>query len=259
MKQLFLILALVSVISGQSISMNDATWRFFQEFRCRMFQDMDDLGFPILEPLEVDEFEIELDEEMGTGKALLRDAVVTGLSTFELTDLNFNLMTLDFFLDIVVPKMTATGYYEIEGEIVDVIDLVGSGDFDLELENIHIYIDGRTFHDGFTLDWSLPRLEVDFTLGKMSGNIAGIMNDEVLEEFFNHVINSIGAELVNVIFPDLEPEIVKVAQDMTNETLSGTSLREVIDIIYLEVDFLPELEAGRECEYEWPRPDSSKA
>lgn len=250
---LLLSLAALSLQVEAQLTMEQALLRFFEHFRCRMIYEQDNINLPRLEPYKEDEFELEFESEsLGSMKILTRNLTVEGLSTFHVPDLIFDLFSLNFNITLEVPKLSVSGWYSLSGELQDLIELRGSGDFALTMEGIRIFMDGQQGHDGEDNTWWLNRLSLDFSLAKMSGFMNGIMEDEVLEDFFNYILNNAMPEMIEAVFPELEPEMVKIAKEMVPELLNGTPLIDVINIIFLDQEFLMPLPEGVECPLEEP-------
>lgn len=251
-KLILLLIALAVVglpsVQPQSLTMEEALLRFFEHFRCRMPYAQDNIDLPRLEPLEEDEMTFEFnDDSLGNIDMILRNVSVTGLSTFHVPDLSFDMWTLNFWLYLEVPKLTMSGWYAMSGELQDMIELKGSGDFHLEIEGINLFMDSQLGHAGENSTWWMNRLSLNFTIDQISGHMGGIMDDEVLEDFFNYLMVNAAPEIIDELWPDIEPEIVTYAKDMVPEMLNGTPLLELINIIFLDQEFLMELPEEDQC------------
>lgn len=236
------------------LTMGEALLRFFEEFRCRMFYDQADIGLPKLEPLETAELALDLSDMLGDLQLEARNVRVEGLSEFYISDLDFDYFTLDFWMRIELPKLVASGWYSVNGDLDDMMVLTGSGDFRMEVDGINLFLAGTIWHEGFTNTWAMPRFSMDFNVTRTTGYLQGIQDDEVVEAFFKHIIDEVGAELTNLMFPEIEPMIAEYAKAMTPNLLNGTPLLDLINIIFLDVPFLPDLPEDAVCEYEprWP-------
>lgn len=211
------------------------------------------IDLPRLEPYEEAEMEFEFqDETLGDISIQLKDMKVEGLSTFHVADLLFETLTFNFNMTIEVPKLSVSGWYKLSGEIPDLIELRGSGDMALDIEGIRIFMDGQMGHRGSDEHiWWMNRLRLEFSLENISGHMHGLMDDELLEDFFNFVMTTRAAAVIDEVFPDIEPEMVKVAMEMVPELLNGTPFLDVLNIIFLEKEFLMDLPEGVECPLDW--------
>lgn len=231
--------ALAFRVQAQSLTMEEALLRFFEQFRCRMIYEQDNIEIPRLEPYVEDELTFDFaHESLGNMAIQVKNLRVEGLSTFQVPDLKFEVFTLDFYMNITVPQLKVSGWYSLVGDIPDMIELTGSGDFEFVIEEVHFFMDGQQGHEGFTNTWWMNRMFVDFSLANMTGFMKGIMNDDLVEDFTNYLLNNAAAGLIAEVFPEIEPEISKYAMDMVPELLNGTPLIEVINIIFLEQEFL---------------------
>lgn len=250
-KAIIVLLALTALgaqVHSQSLTMEEALLRFFEAFRCRMTYEQDNIDLPILEPYTEEKISFEFnDDSLGSFDILFRNLTVEGLSTFHVPDLMFNLFTLDFWLYLEVPQLTISGWYSLSGEVQDMLELRGSGDFQLVIEGINVFMEGQQGYEGYEHTWWLNSLGLTFAIDKLSGHMGGIMNDEVLEDFFNDLLNNAGPQLIAEVFPDLEPEIVKYAKEMVPDLLNGTPLLDLINIIFLEKEFLMEMPGDEQC------------
>lgn len=252
MRTILILLAFVAVaIHSQDVPLEEAMLKFFEQFRCRMLYEQENIGVPRLEPMEEEEMEFEFDMEgMGAGKLLLKNVRVEGLAAFNVSLLEMQFQTLDMLMQIELPELKVTGWYSISGEMPiynEFVDLKGSGDFEFLIEGMRLKMDGKMGHEGFTHTWWMERMAFEFGIEKLSGFMKGIMDDDVLEDFFTFLINNSGPDLIEAVFPEIEPEIVEYAKEMMPELLNGTPLLQVINIIYQDVEFLMELPEGEEC------------
>lgn len=239
---LLLLTALAMQVQPQTITMEEGLLRFFEQFRCRMIYEQDNINIPKLDPYEEEEMNFEFeDPSMGSMAMLLKNLRVEGLSTFHVPDLQFDMWTLNFWLYIAVPKLKVSGWYSLSGEMQDMLELRGSGDFDMEIDGLLMYMDGQQGHEGINNTWWLNRLSVDVKIDKLTGHMNGIMDDEVLEDFFNYLMNNAAPQLLEAVFPDIEPQIVEQAKEMVPEMLNGTPLLDVVEIIFLQKEFFMEL------------------
>lgn len=253
---LFAIFAASAVqVHAQTVTMEEGLLIFFEQFRCRMIYEQENIDIPKLEPFEEEKMTVKYsDEAFGSMQIQLKNLRVEGLSTFHVPDLMFDLFTLDFWLYLEVPKLTVSGWYSISGDMQDMIELRGSGDFEMVIEGINCFMDGSQGHNQTDNSWWMNRMSMEFGIEKLTGHMAGIMDDEVLEDFFNYILNNAAPELIETVFPDIEPMIVEVAKDMVPELLNGMHILEVLDIILLETEFfmtLPE----EECPVVYPEKD----
>lgn len=237
-------------VQSQDVPLEEAMLKFFEQFRCRMIYDQENIGVPRLEPMEEEEMELEFEMEgMGAVKLLMKNVRVEGLSAFNVSLLEMEFQTLDMLMQVELPELTVTGWYSISGEMPiynEFVELKGSGDFELTIEGIRLTMDGKMGHEGFTNTWWMERMAFEFGIENLSGYMKGLMGDEVLEDFFTFLINNAGPDLIEAVFPEIEPEIVEYAKEMMPEMLNGTPLLQVINIIYQDVEFLMELPEG-EC------------
>ncbi|XP_055714424.1 uncharacterized protein LOC129808675 [Phlebotomus papatasi] len=242
----------------ESKSMEEALLIFFEEFRCRMKMEMEDLNLPALDPFTTDFMEFEMDDELGSIRGALSNLRVDGLSGFMVNDLVFNMDNLDFWIEVTLPRLSMSGYYDIDGTLGGLLPIFGDGNFSIVLTEMHTVINSTIGYDGITVTWSMPDFKMDFRLGNLTTSIENLFNDDELADFFNLAFTTLGAEIVDVMFPDIEPQIADMAKQMTPEMLNGVTINEFLDIIFLIEPFLPDLPDSEVCEYEIIYPKDMK-
>ncbi|XP_055680239.1 uncharacterized protein LOC129788200 [Lutzomyia longipalpis] len=231
-------------------TMEEALLIFFEEFRCRMRMEMVDLNLPTLDPFTEDFMDVELDHELGHVTGVLSNLRIDGLSDFVVNDLEFNFEKLDLWIDATLPRLSLAGWYDIDGELGGLLPIFGHGNFSIVLAEMHVSMNATIGYDGFDVVWEMPEFQMDFHLGALTTAIENLFNDDELADFFNLAFTTLGSEIVDVMFPEIEPQIADMAKQMTPEMLNGVTIDEFLDIIFLIEPFFPDLPDDEICEYE---------
>ncbi|GAB0088887.1 hypothetical protein DMENIID0001_033510 [Sergentomyia squamirostris] len=231
-------------------TMEEALLIFFEELRCRMNTPMDDLNLPTLDPFTADSMDFDLDHNLGSISGTFSNLRIEGLSEFTVNDLRFNYNNLDFWIDTTLPRLSLSGYYDIDGSLGGLLPIFGNGNFSIVLTEMHAVINSTIDYNGLTVAWNMPEFQMDFHLGNLTTVIDNLFNDDELSDFFNLAFTTLGADIVDVMFSDIEPEIADMAKEMTSDLLNGVTIEKFLDIIFLIEPFLPPLADGEVCEYE---------
>ncbi|XP_059610276.1 uncharacterized protein LOC132257406 [Phlebotomus argentipes] len=239
-----------AMLRQEEKTMEEALLIFFEELRCRLGMAMEDLGLPAMDPFTEEFMEFELDHELGSITGSLANLRVDGLSDFTVNDLAFNMDNLDFWLDVSLPRLSLSGAYDIDGVLGGLLPVYGNGNFSIVLTEMHTVINATIDYDGIDVTWAMPEFGMDFRLGNLTTTIENLFNDDELSDFFNLAFTTLGSEIVDVMFPEIEPQIADVAKQMTPDLFNGMTINEFLDIIFLIEPFLPEMPEGEVCEYE---------
>lgn len=158
----------------------------------------------------------------------MKNITIVGLSAFTINAVDFNIFGMEFLLDLTVPTLALTGNYEADGFIGKLFPFKGKGPFEydffnhsksnstnlcfhqfysIKLSNVTLKCDGRLkySHD----IWSIPDLSIYLDIDHFSGDLKGLS-----DPFINEMLNEIGPELLNELWPLMEPSIVVAARQV---------------------------------------------
>lgn len=79
----------------------------------------------------------------------------------------------------------------------------------VNITGLHIAMDGSILFASNV--WTVSALHVDFGIQKLSVNFQGI---EKMGDLLNELLSEIGPEMLDILWPDIEPIIVEMAKEV---------------------------------------------
>jgi len=188
-------------------------------------------GIPPLDPLTLPNISLHIDQSKLKLSLQLGDTQILDLMTFNITYLHLNLIYLTGTFDVYIPEIVTNGYYDIDGLLLYLLPVWGSGPFNVVVGDItangsiSIVIKGQYISvTSMALDLYFQTLQTDFQ---------GLLgNDDLANQ-----IESLLDTLIPMYWANLEPEvmakIIPVAVDLINELLQKVTISEIMGILGL--------------------------
>ncbi|XP_029050835.1 uncharacterized protein LOC114879758 isoform X1 [Osmia bicornis bicornis] len=203
--------------------------RIVEKFRARMPYGIPELDIPPMEPLQLDEVHINIDNpEIGMMSLIIEDLVVHNLSTFVTNEAKLSLLGPTIDLNLTVPKIYAEGYYNISGLLGGMVHLHGAGSFQANIYNFMLYVHTVL---GYSRGVYLKTFDVDFWLTSMHVNLENFMGDKELANLMSKVFQDLTPKVVDIIKPDVLPGIRDDIGGRINETIHNLTMRDVITVL----------------------------
>ncbi|KAJ3628327.1 hypothetical protein MTP99_015640 [Tenebrio molitor] len=156
----------------------------------------------------------------------LHDFIVCFLENLELNATSHT-YKFDVF-NLTFKNVRVEGEYNITGDLGDIFDLFGDGNFWVELRNFSIAMTDFTFNVGDEICFPI---NIDIYLAEMGNHFFNFMDDDELEKLFNDVITSIAPESLGIIWEEMKEIFDKPLEDEINDILHGRNVRGVFNIL----------------------------
>lgn len=203
--------------------------RIVEKFRARMPYGIPELDIPPLEPLELDEVQININNpEFGTMSLMIEDLIVHNLSTFVTNKAKLSLLGPTITLNITIPKIYAEGYYNISGILGGMVNLHGAGSFKADIYDFMLYVNTVL---GYSRGAYLKTFDLDFWLTSMHVSLENFMGDEELAKVMSKVFQDLTPKVVDIIKPDVLPGIRDDIGGRINETIHHLTIKDVITVL----------------------------
>ncbi|XP_063926178.1 uncharacterized protein LOC135139775 [Zophobas morio] len=111
------------------------------------------------------------------------------------------------------------GVYNVTGDLADIFDVYGDGNFWVELHNLSLAMVNCTINitsDGICLP---VNLEID--LQEIRNHFSGLMGDDELEDLFNRVVTDIVPEALKIVWRELEDMFDAALQDEIQDIINA--------------------------------------
>uniref|UniRef100_A0A1B0AS23 Lipid-binding serum glycoprotein N-terminal domain-containing protein n=1 Tax=Glossina palpalis gambiensis TaxID=67801 RepID=A0A1B0AS23_9MUSC len=186
---------------------------FINELNLRMCHPIPKLGLPALDPLEIRNFTVTLDNKylVEHKQTLLR-------------------------LDIIIPSINFNTTYSVKGAIDDFVELNGAGRAELSafykkgsVQNAEIHMKWRT--NIFSPKLGIEDLKIRFDIGQALLNIDQLIEDPQIDNFVHEMINDLGVELLNDLWMEKNETIITVTQKEINNFIRNYTMHDFFQFV----------------------------
>ncbi|XP_078042647.1 uncharacterized protein LOC144473003 isoform X2 [Augochlora pura] len=203
--------------------------RFLEKFRGRMRYGIPELGIPPLEPLQLDEIDIDIDNpEIGNVTLVIEDLVLHNLSTFVINKAKLSLLGPTITANVTIPHVLVEGLYNISGIVGNMLNLFGDGPFKADVYDFQIYVNTVL---GYNRGVYLKTFDLDFNLSSLDVRLENFMGDEELSRIMSKVFQQLTPKVVDIIKPDILPGIQDYIAGRVNETIHHLTMRDIFNVL----------------------------
>lgn len=203
--------------------------RFLEKIRRRMSQGIPELGIPVLEPLQLDEVDVKIDNpEIGNISLVITDLIVHKLSTFLIDKAKLSLVGPTISVNVSVPEVYAEGQYNVSGNIGDKFVLRGAGPFRANIFDLRVYVHTVL---GFSRGVYLKTFDLDFNVGSVILDVEDFMKDGNISKIMTKVAQELIPEAMDIIKPDVLPGIQNYIAGRANETINHLTMRDIFTVL----------------------------
>ncbi|XP_029663650.1 uncharacterized protein LOC115235796 isoform X1 [Formica exsecta] len=221
--------------SAASMGLEFKLRRFLEKFRARMGNGIPELGIPPLEPFTLDEIDIDTDNpEIGKINLVIENLELRKLSTFLIDRAKLSLIGPTIAVNISIPEIFATGYYNISGILGDLYPLRGAGPFETTVRGFRVYVNTVL---GYARGMYLKRFDLDFSLRGIKIYLDNFMGGEKIGKIMSKVFEELTPEAMDIIKPDILPPIQDYVASHVNETIHHLTMRDMFRILLGEYEF----------------------
>ncbi|XP_011268480.1 uncharacterized protein LOC105258719 isoform X2 [Camponotus floridanus] len=221
--------------SAASMGLEFKLRRFLEKFRVRMRNGIPELGIPPLEPFTLDEIDIDTDNpEIGKVHLVIENLELRKLSTFLIDRAKLSLIGPTIAVNISIPEILATGYYNISGILGDIYPLRGAGPFEMTVSGFRAYANTVL---GYARGMYLKKFELDFSLRGIKIYLENFMGGEKIGQIMSQVFEELTPEAMDIIKPDILPPIQDYVASHVNETIHHLTMRDLFRVLLGEYEF----------------------
>ncbi|XP_016769295.1 uncharacterized protein LOC551572 isoform X3 [Apis mellifera] len=215
--------------SAASKGMEFPIRRVLEKFRNRMPYGIPELGIPPLDPFELDEVDIVIENpEIGNVSITIQDLQLHNLSTFIINKAKLSLIGPTIAANITVPRIYVEGFYNISGDLSQKFQLHGYGPFKGNIHDFQLYINTIL---GYSRGVYLKTFDLDFTLKFIDINLKNLMDDQELNDIMNKVVQELTPKVLDIIKPDILPDIENYLSAKINETIHHLTMKDIINVL----------------------------
>ncbi|XP_015601326.1 uncharacterized protein LOC107270648 isoform X2 [Cephus cinctus] len=203
-------------------------------FRICMREGMPDVGIPIMDPLFISHYDLDThNEEIGDVSGFIHNVTVRGASTFIVDYASLSLIGPMVTLNLTVPQLYVVGYYNIKGRIGNMFDIYGNGPFTATIYNTKIYLHTVL---GYSRGLYMKSFDLDFSIESINMDLRNFMRNKKYGKVMNEVLEEMAPKALEIIKPEILPQIQNYILNRANDTLYHLTVRDVINFLTLKID-----------------------
>ncbi|XP_071440006.1 protein takeout-like [Hetaerina americana] len=194
----------------------------FNHLRPYLVKGIPELEMPPIEPLKIDKMAMENGHGPVNVRAVFTNLTVHGASNYSVVAVKSDLATYRLDLGMKIPKITATGHYEVTGNVL-LLPVRSRGDFLSSFSDVTALakIYGKEEKEAFGRMGPFMRTEklvVDFALGKARFRVRDLLNgDNLLGVAMNQFLNQNSIEIINEMKPAASASIARLFKKILND------------------------------------------
>jgi len=177
------------------------------------------LNIPPLDPFEIPQLKIDLETDAASLHLQIDNTVVSHLADFIVESVTSNLIQLKMNLKLREPIFRIDGQYALDGLIVSLFPLYGSGSYSIQVTN-------STIGGGAGLSLSPPgikNLYLDFTFESMEVKFENLLGGGLMQQAVETAVNQLAKKVVDTIWPLISGPLANMIEDIINQALVGAS------------------------------------
>ncbi|XP_076363899.1 uncharacterized protein LOC143253628 [Tachypleus tridentatus] len=181
---------------------------------------------PVLDPFEIPD-NININVKEGVADFHLnfeRKFRIEGLSKFVVQKLDADLAKLYAEGEVVLPKLTATGRYQLDGKVL-VFPLYGDGDFRIEVDNAIAY--GRFQVKNVNNRLKVEQLNLNANADKIQIQLENLL-DPKLSPILNQIINDLGKTVFDKFQPVVMDLLGSILPPLIDKEMGKFTVDEII-------------------------------
>ncbi|XP_013788960.1 uncharacterized protein LOC106472839 [Limulus polyphemus] len=218
-------MVLRTVKSDQAFS--DYMKKIIGNFRVLMRTGSDELHLPVLDPLKLPNKNINKNNHGTRIRAQLKNLKISGLSQIQISTLQADVRNLKLELGLLIPNLSVTGTYFLDGIVARLFPLNGNGKFQVTATNAKIY--GAAvliLTSGGTIQLDNVDLDIDFrAIGVRFDNLLG---GGPFGAFLNKLMTSFGHKIFNVFKGHLIEKLETSFKKSVNRDLAKVKFANII-------------------------------
>ncbi|XP_076338261.1 uncharacterized protein LOC143240162 [Tachypleus tridentatus] len=208
-------------------SLNNYLRIVLENFRNIMKTGSSNPKIPVLDPLSIRPQNINKQSGKTKISVKLWDILIRGLSDFQIQQLKVDIKKLTLQIKLNIPKLIATGQYELEGKIINIFPLSGKGKAKIEANNVNVGGNAILTLSGEKLQVS--SLDLHLTFHSISVNFENLLGGGSLGDLVNNLISSLGRPLFDKFGPKLLTDLENGLKRSLNKELGKYSLSDILD------------------------------
>ncbi|XP_054708722.1 uncharacterized protein LOC129218468 [Uloborus diversus] len=199
-------------------------------FRNQMKEGIPEVNIPVLDPLQLEDLNLDVQENLATMNLKIHQLQVLHLSKFNVTNLKPDLENFYLDLNLTLPELMVNGNYSVNGRLVKIFPIYGQGKFELNASKIHVFGMGQLGFAEDSLEMRLLKLNLQWeSLSLFMENFLGGGN---FSETLQRVITGVGKDVFERYKPIILEKLEQALTNIINEKLQDPLAKDIIKGVF---------------------------
>ncbi|XP_067003462.2 uncharacterized protein [Anabrus simplex] len=208
---------------------DDTIAKALERLRESMSKGIPELQLPVLDPLNIHHFDLNISSELATIRGRLDDVVINNLSSYKLERIANDLDNLKIEFTLSFKPISLSGHYNVTGK-AGFIDIFGNGPFSLRLNGLvvdcSLYLTSiNGVSDGAA---SLASLDIHISISAIKAKFENLMGGGAMGDLVNELIGEVGPDFIKANPQEVSILIGKELQQLVNPILGQYTLRQIL-------------------------------
>ncbi|GFT17859.1 uncharacterized protein NPIL_428192 [Nephila pilipes] len=187
-----------------------------ENFREQMKVGIPAINMPVLDPLYLQNLQINVYENLATMDLHIKTITVEGFSAFEFHHIYPDLESFFLQVNLTIPDVTSWGKYDLRGKLLKIFPLKGFGDFQINVTDGEISGIGQLEFVNNSLQ--MTKLELDFTWKKLAIYLENFLGGGKFAEL---AVRSLSDFNITHLTPNLEEFYLGINLTLTEINVHG--------------------------------------
>ncbi|GFT17860.1 uncharacterized protein NPIL_428191 [Nephila pilipes] len=200
-----------------------------ENFREQMKVGIPAINMPVLDPLYLQNLQINVYENLATMDLHIKTLAVRSLSDFNITHLTPNLEEFYLGINLTLTEINVHGQYKVDGRLLKILPIYGQGYFDINATDVRISGVGKL---GFTTDtMQMDLLKLDLFWKNLDVFMENFLGGGSFSNVLQRIIPNVGRDIFNVYKPLMLEKIETCLTKKINDKLNEPVLKDIIKSI----------------------------
>ncbi|KFM82826.1 hypothetical protein X975_20307, partial [Stegodyphus mimosarum] len=200
-----------------------------ENFREQMKSGIPSIKMPVLDPLHLQNLDINVYENLATMTLKIKELTVSCLSLFNVSNLQPNLEEFFLRINLSLPEIYVKGHYNVNGRLLKIFPIYGQGYFNINATEISIAGTGQL---GFTSDtMQMSLLKLDLHWEHLAVFMENFLGGGDFSDVLQKAVPKVGRDIFNVYKPLIMEKLESALTNKVNEKFQDPAVKNIIKSI----------------------------
>ncbi|KAK1124712.1 hypothetical protein K0M31_006076 [Melipona bicolor] len=202
---------------------------FLEKFKEKIKNGDNKLGIPVLDPLKVNQVNVNVHEEEVSLEGYLKNLREKGLADYAVNRGDFSIVGLVVNVSLLFNEIDLMTEYNINGTLMNQISLYGNGNIALVIKGLNVSVDLKL---GVADQKIVVRdLVLNVHVQKFDLGMTGLFNDEDLSKTLSKAISEVLPDFIDDYQSEVSAKASPIVANLLNKFLKNFTLNDLLDII----------------------------